>query len=95
MNIFTRAPDKLFIKGVNTPCYFVVKGICSLKKKIARPLSAVGRAMAYGAWGREFDPWARRVLRNDLIDDISCGEVVSYLQRTGFVLVRDPGTLDR
>ena len=28
----------------------------------ARPLSAVGRAMAYGAWGREFDPWARRVL---------------------------------
>ena len=75
---------------------------------MACTLSAVGRAMAYGAWGCEFDPWARRVLRNDLIDDIvsevssfsttdqmSCGEVVSYLRRTGFVLVRDPGTLDR
>ena len=33
--------------------------------------------MAFGAWGREFDPWVRRVLLNDLIDDI-VPEVISF-----------------
>mgnify|MGYP000874639949 CR=1 FL=1 len=54
---------------------------------IAHPLSAVGRAMAYGAGSRELDPWARRVLCNDLIDDIM-PEVISFSTTDSHVMWR-------